>query len=90
MEKPTRHYHVSTGIYALSKRILQYADFKSTGRLDMPDLIRGAVGQGCPVLCYTQDNIYWRDIGRFDHYEAASKDFEEAPERFLKQAKVTG
>jgi NDP-mannose synthase len=86
MEKPTRHYHVSTGIYALSKRILQYADFNSNGRLDMPDLIRAASNQGCPVLCYVEDKIYWRDIGRFDHYEAASKDFEEAPERFLRQA----
>ena len=30
IEKPTRHYHVSTGIYALSKRILQFADLPAS------------------------------------------------------------
>jgi NDP-sugar pyrophosphorylase family protein len=74
---------VSTGIYALSKRILQCVDFKSKDRLDMPELILQAVQQGHPVLCYTAESVYWRDIGRFDHYEAAAKDFEKAPQRFL-------
>jgi NDP-sugar pyrophosphorylase family protein len=34
------------------------------------------------VICYIQDTCYWRDIGRFDHYEAASKDYLESPQRF--------
>ena len=41
-EKPTRHYHVSTGVYALSKRILALAKPDANGRLDMPDLLRAA------------------------------------------------
>lgn len=84
IEKPTRHYFVSTGIYALSREILKFATPDASGRLDMPDLLRNASQNGGPVFCYTQDNAYWRDIGRFDHYEAASKDFQENPERFLK------
>ena len=86
IEKPTRHYHVSTGIYALSKRILCYAHLNEQGRLDMPDLLRRAREGGKPVLCYTQDGAYWRDIGRFDHYEAASKDYQQEPHRFLRKA----
>ena len=81
-EKPTRCYHVSTGIYALSRRILDYGSFGGERRLDMPDLLRAAADAGRPILCYTQESAYWRDIGRFDHYEAACKDYLELPERF--------
>jgi len=84
-EKPTRHYHVSTGVYALSKRILLLVERDASGRLDMPDLLRTAQAAGHPVLCYTDDDAYWRDIGRFDHYEAASKDFQEDTRRFRKR-----
>jgi NDP-sugar pyrophosphorylase family protein len=86
IEKPTRHYHVSTGIYALSKRILQFADLPTTQRLDMPDLLRRAAEDGRPIICYQRDLTYWRDIGRFDHYEAASKDFQLEPDRFLRNS----
>ncbi len=86
LEKPTRHYHVSTGIYALSRRILEYAAPGENGRLDMPDLLRRARENGRPVLCYTQDGAYWRDIGRFDHYEEASKDYQQQPSRFSRKA----
>jgi NDP-sugar pyrophosphorylase family protein len=85
IEKPTRHYHVSTGVYALSKRILALAEPDANGRLDMPDLLRAAQAAGQSVLCYTDDDAYWRDIGRFDHYEAASKDFQEDPRRFRRR-----
>jgi NDP-sugar pyrophosphorylase family protein len=81
-EKPTRHYHVSTGIYALSRRILNFAKPSPEGRLDMPDLLRSTRNAGHPILCYTEEGAYWRDIGRFDHYEAASKDFLNDASRF--------
>ena len=82
IEKPTRHYHVSTGIYALSKSIMSHSSLRPDGRLDMPDLLRRASEANEKVMCYTKDDAYWRDIGRFDHYEAATKDFLETPERF--------
>lgn len=87
-EKPTRKYHVSTGIYALSRRILDYAQLDEQGRLDMPNLLLRAKSNGKPVLCYTQEGAYWRDIGRFDHYEAASKDYQQEPARFRRKAAV--
>ena len=83
IEKPTRHYYASTGIYGLSKRILEFATPDPSGRLDMPGLLQAAAHKGCSIHCYTQADAYWRDIGRFDHYEAASKDYQESPERFL-------
>lgn len=81
-EKPTRRYHVSTGIYALSRSLVQMA--AAGVRLDMPDLLRDAMEAGMPVACHVQEGAYWRDIGRFDHYEAATKDFEADPSRFLR------
>jgi NDP-sugar pyrophosphorylase family protein len=88
IEKPTRHYYVSTGIYVLSRDILRFMDFGDAERLDMPDLLRAA-SKSSSVLCYTESSVYWRDIGRFDHYETASRDFQEAPRRFLKQLKAS-
>ena len=81
-EKPTRSYYVSAGIYVLSSRIVEF--FPERGRLDMPDLLRSATTGGKEVTVFTSEGTYWRDIGRFDHYEAASRDFAEAPERFVK------
>ena len=84
-EKPTRHYYVSTGIYALSRNILQFA--QGTARLDMPDLLRTAAENRHVVNCYTEDGAYWRDIGRFDHYEAASREYQATPGNFSKASR---
>jgi NDP-mannose synthase len=88
IEKPTRHYHVSTGIYALSRRILDCAAPGAGERIDMPEVLWAAAERGHPVLCYAPDSCYWRDIGRFDHYEAASREYQEMPERFSAKGKV--
>lgn len=81
LEKPTRHYFVSTGVYALSRSILDLAEPRR--RLDMPDLLKRARADGRKVACFVQEGAYWRDIGRFDHYEAATRDFEADRARFL-------
>jgi NDP-sugar pyrophosphorylase family protein len=80
MEKPRRGYHVSSGLYVLSRRMLPL--IPPVGPFDMPDLIRAAMGAGGKVLCHRPD-AYWKDIGRLDHYEAATRDFEADPGRFL-------
>ena len=80
-EKPTNVYHVSTGVYALSRSVLAFDE--GSGRLDMPDLFKRAMKGGHSVHCHRQDDAYWRDIGRFDHFEAASKDFQEGRTRFI-------
>jgi NDP-sugar pyrophosphorylase family protein len=80
LEKPRRGYHVSSGIYVLSKRALPL--IPATGTFDMPDLIRAAMAAGGKVVCH-RAGAYWKDIGRLDHYEAATRDFEDDPGRFL-------
>jgi len=79
-EKPRRGYHVSSGVYVLSRRVLGL--IPPEGAFDMPDLIRAAMAAGRKVLAYRSD-AYWKDIGRLDHYEAATRDFEADPARFL-------
>jgi NDP-mannose synthase len=79
-EKPRRGYHVSSGVYVLSRRMLGL--IPRSGPLDMPDLILAAMAQGRKVVAHRAD-AYWKDIGRLDHYEAACRDFEADPARFL-------
>ena len=79
-EKPRRGYHVSSGVYVLSRRILSL--LPPSGPFDMPDLIRAAMAGGRRV-CAFPGPAYWKDIGRLDHYEAATRDFEADPARFL-------
>jgi NDP-sugar pyrophosphorylase family protein len=79
-EKPRRGYHVSSGVYVLSRRILTL--IPPAGAFDMPDLIRAAMGEGRRVLAHAAP-AYWKDIGRLDHYQAATRDFEADPARFL-------
>jgi NDP-mannose synthase len=80
LEKPRRGYHVSSGVYVLSRRVLPL--IPPTGAFDMPDLIRAAMAAGGKVVGHRAD-AYWKDIGRLDHYEAATRDFEADPGRFL-------
>jgi NDP-sugar pyrophosphorylase family protein len=79
-EKPRRGYHVSSGVYVLSRGVLPL--IPPAGAFDMPDLIRAAMAAGGKVACH-RPGAYWKDIGRLDHYEAASRDFEADPARFL-------
>ncbi|MEA2782721.1 MAG: NDP-mannose synthase [Rhodospirillaceae bacterium] len=83
IEKPKRRFHVSSGIYALSRRIIDY--IPASGRFDMPDLVQRAIAEGRPVRAFRAD-AYWRDIGRLDHFEMANRDFVATPERFLGSA----
>ena len=80
LEKPRRGYHVSSGVYVLSRRALGF--LPPAGPFDMPDLIRAAMAEGRRVLAHPVA-AYWKDIGRLDHYEAATRDFEADPTRFL-------
>jgi NDP-sugar pyrophosphorylase family protein len=80
IEKPTIPYSVSMGINILSKRCLEY--IPPAGRFDMPDLMLAMHRAGHPVHCYETD-CYWKDIGRFDDYQAASEDYVKNPSGFL-------
>lgn len=80
IEKPTHHYHVSTGIYIFDPRVRSY--IPRNQRLDLPDLLQAMMARGETVRCYRPD-IYWLDIGRVDDYQQAMADFEQHRARFL-------
>lgn len=79
-EKPRRGYNVSSGLYVLSRDLLKL--IPPAGPFDMPELVRAALARGAKVAVHRPPS-YWKDMGRFDHYEAASRDFAENPARFL-------
>lgn len=80
IEKPIQRYQVSMGVYVLEPAVL---DFIPAGRyLDLPDLVRGLMAAGRPVLAFPFDG-YWLDIGRHDDYEQAVEEFEAMRPRLL-------
>src|SRR6185437_6468293 len=56
LEKPRRGYHVSSGVYVLSRRVLPL--IPAAGAFDMPDLIRATMTAGGKVACHRAD-AYW-------------------------------
>ena len=81
-EKPVIKYDVSMGINILSKKAVEF--IPRTGKYDIPDLMTRLKDAGHKVFCLSSD-CYWQDIGRFDDYQKASKDFVENPSFFLNQ-----
>jgi NDP-sugar pyrophosphorylase family protein len=73
VEKPRYHYQVSMGVYVLEPEVLN--TMQPGVYLDLPDLVRGLMAAGRPVLAYPFDG-YWLDIGRHDDYEQAVEEFE--------------
>jgi NDP-sugar pyrophosphorylase family protein len=79
-EKPTYHFEVSMGVYAMSRSVLKHVP--DGEKLDMPDLIARIHSAGGQVACYRED-CYWLDIGRMDDYAKAQEEFAENAEIFL-------
>jgi NDP-sugar pyrophosphorylase family protein len=80
IEKPTYHFTVSMGIYALNRKVIQFID--EGVRFDMPDLVLALHKAGEKILCYSGD-YDWLDIGRIDDYEKAVQLFEANRDRYL-------
>jgi NDP-mannose synthase len=80
IEKPTHHYHVSTGVYIFEPRVREY--IPRGQRLDLPDLLMTMRAHDEVVQCYRFDG-YWLDIGRIDDYQQAVQDFEQHRAHFL-------
>jgi NDP-mannose synthase len=79
-EKPTLRYNVSMGVYALNRSCRELiSDGESLG---MPDLMLRVLGRGGRVHC-PRPTCYWLDIGRPDDYEAAQREIQANPQRFL-------
>jgi NDP-sugar pyrophosphorylase family protein len=79
-EKPTLHYTVSMGIYALEPRVRGFVP--ADAPFDLPDLVQALLAAGEPVGAFPYDG-YWLDIGRHDDYEQAIADFEELSPRLF-------
>jgi NDP-sugar pyrophosphorylase family protein len=79
-EKPVTGYEVSMGIYAVSRRILQYVPPRRAFGFD--DLMRDLLAARETVHVRRFDG-YWLDIGRVDDYEQAIAEFPDMRRRFL-------
>lgn len=84
IEKPTRSYQVSMGIYVFAPAVLNY--IKPDTYFDFPDLVKLLLREGQPVATYPFSG-YWQDIGRPDDYAKAMEDFEQHLPRFLPEAR---
>jgi NDP-sugar pyrophosphorylase family protein len=71
---------VSTGIYALNRRVIDFVPHNT--KFDMPDLVLALHRAGEKLLCYS-GNYDWLDIGRIDDYETAVELFETNRDAYL-------
>jgi NDP-sugar pyrophosphorylase family protein len=79
-EKPTYHFDVSMGIYAFSKKILDYVPKGKPFGFDQ--LMYTLTEKKEKVYSYPHDG-YWLDIGRPDDYARSIEEFERNKDRFL-------
>jgi NDP-sugar pyrophosphorylase family protein len=77
VEKPTKTYHVSMGIYVYEPRVLRYIERGQ--HLDFPELVLRLIAAGEKVVAYPTDCL-WLDIGRPDDYARAQELFAERKE----------
>lgn len=80
IEKPTYHFTVSMGIYALNRRVLDY--IPADRSFDMPNLVLALHKGGEKIVCYTGD-YDWLDIGRIEDYETAVATFESKRDDYI-------
>jgi NDP-sugar pyrophosphorylase family protein len=80
LEKPSRDYLVSMGLYVFEPATLEY--IPKGEYLDFPDLVRKLMADGKKVSAYPFDD-YWQDLGRQDDYEQANNDFALMREKFI-------
>jgi NDP-sugar pyrophosphorylase family protein len=73
-EKPTLHYSVSMGVYAMSRRTL--ASYPRNVPFGFDDLVLDLLARGQKPQAFDFDG-YWLDIGRPEDYDEANRRFEE-------------
>jgi NDP-mannose synthase len=79
-EKPRLRYHVSMGVYALSRATL--AGYHAGSPLGFDQLVIDLLAAGHQPASYPFDG-YWLDIGRPDDYDRANAEFAELRARLL-------
>jgi NDP-sugar pyrophosphorylase family protein len=80
IEKPTKDYVVSMGIYVYSPQVLPFIE---PGQyLDFPDLVLKLIRAGKKVMTFPNDAT-WLDLGRPDDLHRATEIFLEREEDFM-------
>jgi NDP-mannose synthase len=79
IEKPSLRHHVSMGVYAASRRILE--SIPAGRKYGVDELMLDLLKQGQAVTVEPYEG-YWLDIGRPDDYAQAIDDFEQQRSRF--------
>jgi NDP-sugar pyrophosphorylase family protein len=79
-EKPTYHFDVSMGVYAFSKKILEFVPKQKPFGFDQ--LMVALTKKNAEVYSYPFSG-YWLDIGRPDDYARSIEEFERFKDRFL-------
>ena len=80
IEKPTRDYMVSMGVYVFEPQILKYVPCNEY--LDFPDLVQKLLASGEKVYGYPFDG-YWQDLGNPEDYQQAQLDFGTMQAQFI-------
>jgi NDP-sugar pyrophosphorylase family protein len=73
VEKPTKKFLVSMGVYVFEPQILEFIN--GHGYIDFPDLIKLLLKDDLPVNFYPFQG-YWLDIGRHEDYAKAQAEYE--------------
>jgi NDP-sugar pyrophosphorylase family protein len=85
VEKPSYHFDVSMGVYALNSQSIR--PYLTVGEyLDFPTLMMRLRNDGLPVICY-REPCYWLDIGRIEDYQTATEIFESRKNEFMPNEK---
>jgi NDP-sugar pyrophosphorylase family protein len=79
-EKPLLSYHVSMGVYALSRKTI--AHYPAGMSFGFDELVLDLLDGDSPPAVYEFDG-YWLDIGRPDDYDEANARFEEIRSQLL-------
>jgi NDP-sugar pyrophosphorylase family protein len=80
IEKPTKHFHVSMGVYVFEPEVLRFLE--PNHYLDFPDLVKTLISREEAVSSYPFAG-YWLDIGRHDDYATAIEEFDARRHEFL-------
>lgn len=84
-EKPKMDFLVSMGVYAVSKKILDYIPDNTFFGFDQ--LMHSLIQDNQRVKVKVHEG-YWLDIGRPDDYQIATSEFEKNKYGFLKEIKL--
>ena len=79
-EKPVLKYHVGTGICYFEPEVLKM--IPRHRKFDFPDLVEIFIKRRLRMNIYETDS-YWRDIGRWEDYLAAQKEFSKLKRRLF-------